>query len=84
MNPDVNNNDQFIGWIIANQELEQVINAVPSIVPELMEAYNNDWCDHCTAANTCPSCGVVSNGDQPIGDHGMCHDCFANREEADD
>lgn len=79
MNPDVNNNDQFVGWIMSTQTLSDAVNAAPSIISELMEAYNNDWFDHCAEANTCPQCGVVSNGDQTIGDHGMCHNCFVNQ-----
>lgn len=80
-NPDVNNDDHFLGWVLGTFSLGECISFAPEIVPHILEALNNDWIQHCEEQNYCPRCDTVNNGDQTIDDHGMCVDCFHNRDE---
>ncbi len=72
-------NQQFQDWLLANVTLDDAIRRLPDLLTDLLEEYNNDWCEAVSNAavlnafaDRCPVCR--KNPIDPNRD-GTCVDC---------
>lgn len=42
----INNNDEFLEWILYSVSLHDAVTRCPNITSELFEEYTNDWIEH--------------------------------------